>query len=264
MAITVKGNVMGRFAQTLITTATTLALLAGLTVAQEEQVSMVQPNLHDGGNRWIITSFNTAGELAKQGLCFLLDEGDETTVRGYWYSDTFLGWNGSYMQEGSQVRTHGDYRRNRGHDVITWSLSSEDVSEGEWVQWRENGHFGESTGFAQITMERVGECELPIPLPERPWDGNKLRKFLRELHKDQIHIQQLPLHEREDDPMLNTLIDVEDEAYGNAAPNDSQQSIAERARRKEARKEKARKEKARQEREEREKRERRRQARGRR
>ena len=226
---------MGRFVQTLVTTAAALALLAGLTVAQENEMLIVQPNLHDGGNQWIITAFNAAGELATQRLCFLLDESDETTVRGYWYSDTFLGWDGGYIQEGNQIRMYGDYRRNRGHDGIVWSFTSEGVGTGEWMEWRENSRLGESIGFAQVSMERVGECQLHAPLPERPWDGSKLGKFLREVHKHQLYVRRLPIHGWQDNPMLTTLVNIEDElAHGETAPT----SMTERERREQERREK--------------------------
>src|ERR1700752_4107749 len=95
----------------------TICGLALLTIAAlvGEAAAQPQPNVFDGGNRWLITFYDDCNvrheQWATQGICFLpYKPCGACGIRGFWYSDTFgPGWRGGYMQEGDRILMHGNW-----------------------------------------------------------------------------------------------------------------------------------------------------------
>jgi hypothetical protein len=155
--------------------------------AQIIRIPTDQPNLVIGGNRWTITAYNDASpshdQWATQGICFRFLGTIGTHNRYLWWSDTFPDWNGIASQEGDQVFMHGDYANDVGHDGITWEIvtsSAKNIGAGHWHEWRENGAFGTTIGFANALLNRVGTCRLTldeaklIPLPYDQFTGRQM------------------------------------------------------------------------------------------
>lgn len=124
------------------------------------------PNVYAGGNLWSITAYDDSSpghtQWATQGICFLAPVAVGTHMRGNWYSTTFPDWNGVYSQEGDQVFMHGDYAKDVGHDGIKFEVvtnSPRNVAAGHWFEWRENGAFGNTIGFTNTKLERIGYCK---------------------------------------------------------------------------------------------------------
>lgn len=130
------------------------------------------PSVYNGGNFWKITGHDDASpvhtQLATQGICFLPPAIVGTHERGHWYSTTFPDWNGTYSQEGDQVFIYGDYAKDVGHDGMQISIDTANTASGHWKEWRENGAFGITIGFANATLQRIGKCrtvaatQLPV------------------------------------------------------------------------------------------------------
>ncbi len=155
------------------------------------------PNVYKGGNRWTITAFDDTSpihqEWATQGICFLPPKTVGTHMRGYWYSYTYPDWNGTWSQEGDQVFMYGDYAKDIGHDGITFEIFSNSEASGHWHEWREDGKFGRTIGFANTKLRRVGSCWVLEPNDLSNLDIKpRLRKDGREvvgpLDKEQIPI----------------------------------------------------------------------------
>lgn len=56
---------------------------------------------------------------------------------------------------------HGDYARDVGHDSMSWEIttaSRRNTGQGHWVEWREDGGDGQTIGFVNAALERVGTC----------------------------------------------------------------------------------------------------------
>ncbi|MGD8569059.1 MAG: hypothetical protein PVJ39_13305 [Gammaproteobacteria bacterium] len=126
-----------------------------------------QPNVFDDGNYWKITAYDDSSpghtQLASQGICFQPYAVVGTQIRGVWYSDTFPDWNGRYAQEGDQVFLHGDYAKDVGHDGMQFEIvtrSRDNLAAGHWKEWREDGSYGNTIGFANTTLTRIGKCEI--------------------------------------------------------------------------------------------------------
>ncbi|MDZ4261801.1 MAG: hypothetical protein U1B30_05655, partial [Pseudomonadota bacterium] len=121
------------------------------------------PSVYTGGNLWTITAYDDASpahaQWATQGICFLPPAVTGTHERGYWYSVTFPDWNGIYSQEGDQLFMHGDYAKDVGHDGMNINIDTARTAGGHWHEWRENGAFGNTIGFVNATMQRVGSCK---------------------------------------------------------------------------------------------------------
>lgn len=124
------------------------------------------PNVYAGGNLWSITAYDDSSvahtQWATQGICFLPPVAVGTHMRGNWYSTTFPDWNGVYSQEGDQVFMHGDYAKDVGHDGIKFEVvtnSPRNIAAGHWFEWRENGAFGNTIGFTNTKLERIGYCK---------------------------------------------------------------------------------------------------------
>jgi hypothetical protein len=143
-------------------------LLAGVAAGPAfAQTPSISPDLVKGGNRWTITGFNDESpnhdELATQGLCFAYAGVAGTHVRYRWWSDTFPDWNGMATQEGDEVTMHGDYAENEGHDAMKWDVVTSiqrTQGAGHWWEWRENRDYGDTIGWANATLVRVGSCRI--------------------------------------------------------------------------------------------------------
>jgi hypothetical protein len=164
-----------------------VVLLAGLLVGLP-QVTTAQtpaPNVFDGGNRWQVTCHNdpspTHIQQATQGVCFFPYAVAGKGIVGLWYSDTFPDWNGRYYQEGDQVRMHGDYDANDGHDSFEWDIVSARSGAGHWTEWRETPDPGRTITFCNANWVRVGSCTNTPHPPPAPEHGDLLIKLSQEV-----------------------------------------------------------------------------------
>ena len=153
----------------------TAAMVAALTLGMfwgPEASAQPKPNVFDGGNRWQITFFDDSSsdhtEWATQEICFLPYMLDDTGITGIWYALSFPDWNGSYRQEGDEVKMTGDYAKDVGHDHMTLYHTTWDVPQRakgmafkDWTEWREDGAFGRIIGWGNARMTRVGHCSYP-------------------------------------------------------------------------------------------------------
>ncbi|MGD8572710.1 MAG: hypothetical protein PVH98_09620 [Gammaproteobacteria bacterium] len=145
-------------------TALTLAMaLTGTTALAHPP----EPNVFDDGNYWKVTAYDDSSPVhtqwATQGICFQPYAVVGTQIRGTWYSDTFPDWNGRYTQEGDQIFMHGDYAKDVGHDGMAFEIvtrSRDNLAAGHWKEWREDGSYGNTIGFANATLTRAGKCEV--------------------------------------------------------------------------------------------------------
>lgn len=144
-------------------------LLAGICLSTAMSAQAEPPHLPDlvkDGNRWTITAYDDDSTVhtqwATQGICFYY-AGTQGTQQLYtWVSDTYPDWNGRAVQEGDQVFMHGDYAQDMGHDGMAWEVttsSPKNEGYGHWKEWREDGGFGNTIGFANAKLQRVGTCK---------------------------------------------------------------------------------------------------------
>ena len=165
----------------------------GATLAPNVALAQ-QPDLVSAGNRWTITAFNDESpfhdQWATQGLCFRSIGFFGTHQRYEWWSDTFPDWNGIASQEGNEVVLHGDYAGDVGHDAVFFNVVSatpRSVGAGKWVEWREDGSFGRTIGFANALLTRVGRCQITLeqakllPIPRDQFGREIESPFAREL-----------------------------------------------------------------------------------
>lgn len=161
------------------------------------------PNIYTGGNLWTITAYDDSApahtQWATQAICFLPPAVVGTHQRGSWYSLTFPDWNGTYSQEGDQVFIYGDYAKDVGHDGMQIDLDTARSASGHWKEWRENGAFGLTIGFANTRLERVGTCrtftptELPgINIPPRYSLSGREAQFPLERNQQPFELNALP------------------------------------------------------------------------
>lgn len=144
---------------------TVVASAAMFATMSAQAVPPHLPDLVKGGNRWLITFYDdsstTHNQWATQGICFFQVATAGTHTRYVWYSDTFPDWNGRATQEGDQIFMHGDYAADVGHDGMEWELvtmSYKDEGAGHWKEWREDGSFGNTIGWGNAKLTRVGSC----------------------------------------------------------------------------------------------------------
>lgn len=136
-------------------------------------------DLVQGGNRWLLNAYDDTDvdhkALATVGLCFKYAGFDGTHERYTWYSDTFKGWRGTASQEGDQIFMHGMYADGKGRDAIQVEIiidAPRSGSVGHWQEWRDDGGYGQTIGFANARMIRdVGK---PCLLTEREALGTGL------------------------------------------------------------------------------------------
>lgn len=161
------------------------ALMTLFSVSSAFAVPPYHVDLVNGGNKWFIDAYDDTDPdhvaLATPGICFEYAGVVGSHQQYTWYSDTFLGWRGTASQEGDQVFMYGRYANGDGHDAIQIRFiidSPRNGAVGHWQEWRENGTYGETVGFANARMIRSGDCTLsanealgggwfsfPIPLP---------------------------------------------------------------------------------------------------
>lgn len=133
----------------------------------EAAAQVPQPNVYNGGNRWLITAYNDASPvhqgMATQGICFLPFVQVGTQIGGIWYSYTYPGWSGRYRQEGDRVLMHGNWGNFIGSDgmviELTEGTSPRDVGGGQWTEWFNFGAHGTTVVFANARLARVGSCQ---------------------------------------------------------------------------------------------------------
>jgi len=145
------------------------AMLAAAVTAAPGVAEAQLPDLVSAGNRWTITAFNDESpnhdQWATQGLCFRSLGFFGTHQRYEWWSDTFPDWNGIASQEGNEVVLHGDYAGDVGHDSVMFNVvtaTPRNIGAGHWVEWREDGKFGRTIGFANALLTRVGRCQITL------------------------------------------------------------------------------------------------------
>jgi hypothetical protein len=150
------------------------AFTIGITV--NAQPAFPSPDLTRGGNLWSITAYDDASpvhtQMATQGICFEFIGVVGTQNRYRWRSTTYPDWNGIASQEGDQIFMHGDYAKDVGHDGIMWSIDTLKSGSGHWIEWRENGGFGNTIVFANTTLQRTGSCPastVPLPFIPQPY-----------------------------------------------------------------------------------------------
>jgi hypothetical protein len=156
----------------VVATCAALSLTLAATASAQAPTS---PTLVNGGNLWSVTAFEDPAanhnQLATQGICFQFIGFVGTHLRYRWYSTTFPDWNGIASQEGDQVFMHGDYDKDNGHDGFQWEINTARNGAGHWFEWREDGGFGITIGFANAVFQRTGQCPLAVPgaaLPNIP------------------------------------------------------------------------------------------------
>jgi hypothetical protein len=159
-------------------------LLAGAAAAQPS------PNVFDGGNRWLITAFDDCSkdhaQWATQGICFLPYQRCSTcAITGIWYSDTYPGWSGRYMQEGDRILMHGNWGNDIGSDGMVIELfagvSPRDEGGGQWTEWFNGGPHGTTVGFLNTRLRRVGRCPLPQNVDAAKASQPDLEKLVADL-----------------------------------------------------------------------------------
>lgn len=125
------------------------------------------PDLVQSGNRWTITFFDDTSAVhlqwATQGICFYNAGVVGTHQKYIWVSDTYPDWNGRASQEGDQIFMHGDFQwpfgtANGGHDGMTWELTTLKEGSGHWHEWVEDNAYGNTIGFGNTKLTRVGTC----------------------------------------------------------------------------------------------------------
>jgi hypothetical protein len=143
--------------------------IVGLVGEAIAQVQAPRPNVVDGGNRWLITYYNDCDtahtQWATQGICFLpYKPCGACGIQGSWYSDTYPGWRGRYMQEGDRILMHGNWAKFGGSDGIVIDLfagtSPRDEGAGQWTEWLNSGQVGLPDFFGNTRLRRVGKCQL--------------------------------------------------------------------------------------------------------
>jgi len=149
-----------------------LSVVASISILGYTPSAVAEPpylaDLVQGGNRWILNAYDDTdvdhNALATVGLCFKYDGFDGTHERYTWYSDTFLGWRGIASQEGDQIFMTGMYADGEGRDAIQVEIiidAPRSGSVGHWQEWRDNGGYGLTVGYANARMIRdVGKSCL--------------------------------------------------------------------------------------------------------
>ena len=159
--------------------------MAIFALAAQVNAQVPKPNVFDGGNRWLITAFDDRSGIhqqwATQGVCFLPYAVNGTHIQGVWYSDTYPGWAGRYSQEGDRILMHGNWGNDIGSDGMVIELfagnSPRDVGAGQWTEWFNPGTYGNTVGFLNTRLSRVGKCQLPTTVDTSTMSQAELEKF---------------------------------------------------------------------------------------
>ena len=134
-----------------------LLLLAVTTHAQ----APYRADLVQGGNKWLLDAYDDTDPdhvfINTVGICFEYAGIVGEHQRYTWYSDTFRGWRGTATQEGDQIFMHGMYANGDGRDAMQLTIiidTPRSGSVGHWQEWRDNGGYGTTIGFANARMIR--------------------------------------------------------------------------------------------------------------
>ena len=150
------------------------AMICGaLALASTANAHPPLPNVFDEGNLWRITFYNDPSashqQWGSQLICFMPYTALGNGIQGVWYSTTFPDWNGRYYQEGDEVKMTGDYAKDVGHDHMTLLHTTYDIpgkinalAFKDWTEWREDGHYGQTIGWGNTKLERIGKCRYPF------------------------------------------------------------------------------------------------------
>jgi len=118
-------------------------------------------DLVQGGNKWFLDAYDDTDPdhtlINTVGLCFQYAGTQGSHQQYTWYSDTFRGWQGTASQEGDQIFIYGVYADGKGQDAIQLRIiidTPRSGSVGHWQEWRDNGSYGETIGFANARMIR--------------------------------------------------------------------------------------------------------------
>lgn len=156
------------FRYSALRTAVAALFISGISSATYA-VTPHLPDLVIGGNYWTITAYDdsspTHTQWATQGICFAYAGIVGTHQRYTWFSISFPDWNGRATQEGDQITMHGDYAADVGHDGMHWDIVTDtnaplNEGAGHWFEWREDGGFGRTIGFANAKLVRQGPCPV--------------------------------------------------------------------------------------------------------
>ncbi|HXO19443.1 MAG TPA: hypothetical protein VOA87_05905 [Thermoanaerobaculia bacterium] len=169
-----------------------LALLMGTVGLAGEARAQPKPNVFDGGNRWFITAYDDCSPIhqqwATQGICFLPYSHCSTGIEGVWYSTTYPGWSGRYMQEGDRVLMHGNWGKFIGSDGMVIDLfagnSPNDEGAGQWTEWFNSGSFGNTVGFLNTRLRRAGKCPIPPNVDVTKMSEAELGKLSADLSRN--------------------------------------------------------------------------------
>ncbi len=186
-----------------------IALILGFSLSATAQaVPPHLPDLVSDGNRWTITFYDDSSPIHRQwttqGICFFNDGVGGTHQRYSWASDTYPDWNGRATQEGDQVFMHGDFQwpfgiKDGGHDGMEWEILSgrpRNQGAGHWKEWVEDGKLGQTIGFGNARLERVGKCQF-VSFSEALKKGFSLQQPFNE--KGELLTNPMGINEKGDD-----------------------------------------------------------------
>ena len=118
-------------------------------------------DLVQGGSKWFLDAYDDADPdhvfMNTVGICFEYAGTVGSHQRYTWYSDTFRGWQGTASQEGDQIFMYGVYANGDGRDAMQLKIiidTPRSGSVGHWQEWRDNGDYGTTVGFANARMIR--------------------------------------------------------------------------------------------------------------
>lgn len=118
-------------------------------------------DLIQGGNKWFLDAYDDTDPdhafVNTVGICFQYAGTVGSHQQYTWYSDTFRGWQGTASQEGDQIFMYGVYANGDGHNAMQLKIiidTPRSGSVGHWQEWRDNGSYGSTVGFANARMIR--------------------------------------------------------------------------------------------------------------
>ena len=133
------------------------------------------PNLVDGGNRWVLESYDD--DLPDHrfrvvhSLCFFYEGTFGTHQRYKWFALTYPSWQGRCTQEGDHIQCHGNWAplgNNQtawlGNDAMTFMLYSFNEASGHWWEWRDgDSGLGFTLAWLNAKLIRSGRCDDGTP-----------------------------------------------------------------------------------------------------
>ena len=173
----------------------TLVLMAVFVVS--DLYAQPKPNVFDGGNLWLITSYDDASSIHRrcgyQRICFSNYNVSGTGIEGKWYSTTYPNWYGKYRQEGDHVVMTGNFWNGNGNDGISFDLvtmSPRDIGAGHWTEWTDSYWF---TFFGNTLLNRLGKCPCEITDTE---NSDHIKEYLLKFEdktKEKTPLQTSPI-----------------------------------------------------------------------